>query len=73
MVAFAVVRGRDAVRVRGEIVKLCGSLMRVIWHYLLSRTAGCVAGAEQVIARVWWARQDSNLGPTDYESIALTS
>jgi len=21
----------------------------------------------------WWARQDSNLGPTDYESIALTS
>jgi hypothetical protein len=21
---------------------------------------------------VWWARQDSNLGPTDYESAALT-
>jgi hypothetical protein len=21
----------------------------------------------------WWARQDSNLGPTDYESAALTS
>ena len=21
----------------------------------------------------WWARQDSNLGPTDYESGALTS
>ncbi len=21
----------------------------------------------------WWARQDSNLGPTDYESIALTA
>ena len=23
--------------------------------------------------RLWWARQDSNLGPTDYESAALTS
>jgi hypothetical protein len=21
----------------------------------------------------WWARQDSNLGPTDYESAALTA
>ncbi len=23
--------------------------------------------------RDWWARKDSNLGPTDYESAALTS
>ncbi len=27
----------------------------------------------QVNGKKWWARQDSNLGPTDYESIALTS
>ena len=27
----------------------------------------------QVIKGEWWARQDSNLGPTDYESAALTS
>jgi hypothetical protein len=32
-----VVRGRDAVRVRGEIVELCGSLMSVIGHSLVSQ------------------------------------
>ncbi len=37
MVAFTVVRGRDAVRVRGEIVELCGSLMSVIGHFLVSQ------------------------------------
>ena len=23
--------------------------------------------------KIWWAHQDSNLGPTDYESVALTN
>ena len=27
----------------------------------------------QVIEKIWWAHQDSNLGPTDYESAALTA
>ena len=25
-----------------------------------------------ILLNGWWARQDSNLGPTDYESAALT-
>ncbi len=25
------------------------------------------------IMQIWWAHQDSNLGPTDYESGALTN
>jgi hypothetical protein len=37
----------------------------------------CLAGSpEKQTSRAlncWWARQDSNLGPTDYESAALTS
>ena len=28
---------------------------------------------ELVIRKVWWARQDLNLGPTVYESAALTA
>ncbi len=25
------------------------------------------------LGKLWWAHQDSNLGPTDYESAALTA
>ena len=28
---------------------------------------------EAVLTQKWWARQDLNLGPTDYESAALTA
>src|SRR5579862_4782915 len=28
---------------------------------------------EEVFSMCWWARKDLNLGPTDYESAALTS
>src|SRR3989442_1028793 len=31
------------------------------------------ATATYCLQRGWWARQDSNLGPTDYESAALTA
>jgi hypothetical protein len=31
---------------------------------ILSQPAEC---------KLWWARQDLNLGPTDYESAALTT
>jgi hypothetical protein len=32
-----------------------------------------LAGAFRVSRFVWWAHQDSNLGPSDYESDALTN
>jgi hypothetical protein len=28
---------------------------------------------QRFVSEYWWARQDSNLGPTDYESAALTA
>ncbi len=34
MIAFAVPRGGDAVRVRGLFVEFCSSLMRIVWHFL---------------------------------------
>ena len=33
----------------------------------------CVVMALPGSSTVWWARQDLNLGPTDYESAALTA
>jgi hypothetical protein len=30
-------------------------------------------GKQLMKLMIWWARQDLNLGPTDYESAALTS
>ena len=27
----------------------------------------------ELVLRFWWAHQDSNLGPSDYESDALTN
>jgi hypothetical protein len=37
MITFAVLRCGNTVCVRGEIVKLCGSLVRVLRHMLASR------------------------------------
>ncbi len=38
VILFAVMRGSDAVCVCGEIVELCGSLMRIFGHVLTSRS-----------------------------------
>jgi hypothetical protein len=37
MVSLGVVGGGNAVGVRSEIMKLCGSLVRIIWHVVVSR------------------------------------
>ncbi|GAC1616111.1 MAG: hypothetical protein PVS2B2_13430 [Candidatus Acidiferrum sp.] len=34
MIFFSVVHGSGTMRVRGEFVKFCGSLVRIIWHLL---------------------------------------
>ena len=34
---------------------------------------GMVKANDNVKSENWWARQDLNLGPTDYESAALTA
>ena len=38
-----------------------------------TRLAGSPEKQTSRALNCWWARQDSNLGPTDYESAALTS
>src|SRR5437899_9572067 len=40
----------------------------VRWSFLRGRSCKLLNNAE-----LWWARQDLNLGPTDYESAALTA
>ncbi len=46
-------------------------------HHLSAISGHCFTRAKGQVADMqavgWWARQDSNLGPTDYESAALTS
>jgi hypothetical protein len=42
MVPFVVVRCGNAVRVSGEIVKLCSALMRIVCHVLFSRPANLI-------------------------------
>ena len=34
---------------------------------------GMIEAKDNVKTENWWARQDLNLGPTDYESAALTA
>ena len=37
------------------------------------QTSHSVNGYNIDVLGIWWARQDLNLGPTDYESAALTA
>ena len=45
-------------------------LVRAAPPLLSGRRRGCLGILTHL---VWWARQDSNLGPRDYESPALTN
>ena len=40
---------------------------------LKSQSEADVRIPEKLVQNIWWARQDSNLGPKDYESSALTN
>ena len=48
---------------------------RKLWRTrVLHRTAAKDASYRELeMGNGWWARQDSNLGPMDYESTALTT
>ncbi|HEY4742526.1 MAG TPA: hypothetical protein VIH76_18150 [Candidatus Acidoferrales bacterium] len=35
MIAFAVVRGGNAMRVGGELVEFGGALVRIVWHVIM--------------------------------------
>ena len=54
MVFFAVVRGGNPVRVRGEIVELGGSLVHVFWHIFVSRTTSLILATRAFAIRTWF-------------------
>ena len=51
MVFFAVMGSGNAMRVRGQIVKFCGSLMRVFWHAVSPLETGFVIGNANCITK----------------------
>ena len=51
-----------------------GNQTMLNFHHSLVKTAKLWSNEQPEISlSVWWACQDSNLGPRDYESPALTS
>lgn len=50
VVLLFVVHGSNAMSVCGEIVELCGSLVRVVWHILLSPTIGFNPARRQFVS-----------------------